>query len=935
MKLHAKRLAALLCVLTTFLTVVPFSASVSAATTYLYREGFQDYSGYEEDQLPEGWSIYNADGDEYCWYLRTDYDGAVQFVSSSWGNRHADEYLMMPSVYLPNSVESNYCLSLEYYNSYPFGGGEKDRVIIYASLSPITDPTVLTDANVVFDDAFYPGTNEVRTLVADLNAYRGQTVYLAIRHIASRIWTFEIDNFAIYAEEANRYTVAYDKCDEAVSVVPLSGSNKVIEGQDFSFKLEFAPEFHPENATLNVTANGNVLEAVDGVYTIRSVKRSQEVVIDLAYAVGDANGDGRVSLPDAVRLFYAVNGAMEIDDVSKAAGNIDTYAEFDLRDAMAMYNYVAGLRDYIDENKNISLIWKSDYMDVTNGFKAAASCTDAQYFLDRREAKDHSAKIGNRDGKAIFYRAGKARVVNMADGYAFTMPFTDFEADYSLSTLRSRYESDTFVLNVSKENSNPYGNNANGWNTYLTEWVNRYVADDTFLSRNDLSRTRAVSTSTKTLSGYTIITYDIAIDNAQDVDMPYYSIAIVRKSTDYINFHLFVLKSATNQSSAMDVITKSFKEFTPVGTAKNEEVAYECKPDVNWNDETLAYYEKLTNQNSTDWGFFTESMSDTNNSAANLRQEYAELSTALDYEYEIMPTYMHIGWGSTMHYFPTNTATEFAGGNGFNGKPVLQFTYQFTTSNNTNLGAYTPMFDIMRGEYDDHFRRLAKDIKNYGAPVLFRLNNEMNTDWTSYCGIVNLLDPDIFVMTWERLYDIFEEEGVDNCIWIYNPVATTTPYCSWGEDLCYLPDMDTVHALGLTAYEMGNGSTLTSFEKLYRDLYKKNSPYFTNYPQIISEFGCGAGGETQYDWGKGGYVTTVLGRNKAKQTAWVKAMFDCFAKREQEGYEFCNSIKGAVWFSVNDYASVNGTNYVTNYFALDDGVPETIAALKDGLANDS
>src|SRR5699024_10897811 len=127
----------------------------------------------------------------------------------------------------------------------------------------------------------------------------------------------------------------------------------------------------------------------------------------------------------------------------------------------------------------------------------------------------------------------------------------------------------------------------------------------------------------------------------------------------------------------------------------------------------------------------------------------------LDYNLDILPTYSAIGWYGTPSYFPLDMANEFAGGNGVNGKHVLQFTYQFTDSNNWNLGGYHPNFDILRGKYDDQFRRLAQDIKAYGKPVLFRLNNEMNTDWTSYSGICALLDPDIFRMTWERLYNIF------------------------------------------------------------------------------------------------------------------------------------------------------------------------------------
>ncbi len=929
MKRVTKRLLALVCAGALLLAVMPFSFAVSAARINLFAENFQSYN--DNDTVP-GWTAYNTDGDAYSWYIDRSYYGEVSYVSTSAigsGNLTPDETLTLPAVTLPASIESDYYFSLDVWAEYPWSG---DHFSVYVSTSPITDPTSLTaDQQILSEDIW--GGNDPETFVCNLNAYRGQTLYFAIRHHdASGAWQFHVDNVAVYSEEADRFDIEFDVDADAVTVIPADGTYEVIDGQDYAFSVSVNEGYHAENGTLTVSVNGEELLPENGVYSLNNVTQDQEVTVTFAYAAGDVNGDGEVSLADAIRLFYANNGLTEISAVSENAGNIDTFAVFDLKDTLALYQYIAGLRDYIDENRDTELLWSTAYADSQNGFSSVASVTDAAYYLDRRAVKDYSASSANRDSKKIFYTAKNARVVNLSDGYAFTMPFTEFEADYSLSALRSRYESDTFVLNVSEEKGNPYGNNANGWNTYLTEWINRYIADDSFLNANDLSRTRISSTSTKVLSGYTVMTYDIVIDNAQDIAMPYYSIAIVRKSTEYVNFHLFVLKSTTKQTAAMDTIVKSFKEITQVGVSKNEETAFACEPNKDWNDETKAYYAKLMEQNTTDWGFFTESMSDSSTSRDNLAKEYADLSSRLDFEYDVMPTYTHIGWGSTLNYFPTAMANEFAGGNGFNGKPVLHFTYQFTTSNNTGLAGYTPMYDIARGEYDDHFRRLARDIKLYAKPVLFRLNNEMNTDWTSYSGIVNLLDPDLFVITWERLYRIFEEEGVDNCIWIFNPIHKTTPYCSWGEYLCYMPDVDTVQALGLTSYEMGNETYLDSFRSMYSDLYKKNTPYFDNYPHIISEFGAGAGGEKKYDWGRGAYVDTLLGRNAAKQAEWVKAMFDCLEKRDEPGYEFCKNMKVAVWFGVNDYAAVNNTNYITNFFELNDIVADTVKAFKEGLA---
>ena len=73
-----------------------------------------------------------------------------------------------------------------------------------------------------------------------------------------------------------------------------------------------------------------------------------------------------------------------------------------------------------------------------------------------------------------------------------------------------------------------------------------------------------------------------------------------------------------------------------------------------------------------------------------------------------------------------------------------------------------------------------RQIKEFGHPIFFRLNNEMNTDWTSYCGIANMADPYIFANTWERMYKIFQEEGATPyMIWIIAAGSGSNPPGNW------------------------------------------------------------------------------------------------------------------------------------------------------------
>ena len=577
------------------------------------------------------------------------------------------------------------------------------------------------------------------------------------------------------------------------------------------------------------------------------------------------------------------------------------------------------------DEQNPQDIWQDGFADETNDINSE-SIKKAKLFYNG-DYVSFDKKLNNRkDIKYEFYTEDALRLVNSASKYAITIPTTEVAIDYSLSDYRVQLDFLGTRLFVSYENSSPYTNNISGWNIYLTEWLNRYISNPTYLSDNNLEYSREVISSQTILDGYEVNTYSIKINDNENISQPYYDITYIKKVGEYIEFYLFVMKSETNQSQLHDEIIKSFVEVEQFGTEANHVGQYELVANPNWNESTKQYFEKINNNETFDFGFFRYSLNDIDEEEIynKVVAEEARISGLTGYNNEVLPTYTHLGWYNEDHYFPTNLANRLAGGNGYDDKPVLQFTLQYTRNNNNvstvnKTSNYTPMFDILRGKYDEYFTRLAKDIKAYEKPVLFRLNNEMNTDWTSYCGLITLLDPDIFRLTWIRLYDIFEENGVDNCIWIFNPMAESCPHSSWGEDLCYMPGVEYVQALGLTRYEMLNDDNYyLSFEKGYNYLYLKNQNYWMNYPWVISEFGCASGGET----------TGELWRNKDIQAQWVKEMFECL--KDKKNKPFCSKVTVAVWFNCNDY---DGDGKINNALHLDSSMTEIFEIFKEGFEN--
>jgi beta-mannanase len=239
---------------------------------------------------------------------------------------------------------------------------------------------------------------------------------------------------------------------------------------------------------------------------------------------------------------------------------------------------------------------------------------------------------------------------------------------------------------------------------------------------------------------------------------------------------------------------------------------------------------------------------------------------------------------------------------------IVQLTYQLTTVNNQDLFIETPMIELLRYGDDERIRRFARDAAAFGKPFLFRLNNEMNSDWTSYSGVVNLADPDLFIKTWRMIYDIFREEGVNNAIWIFNPNDKDFPPAHWNSFAAYYPGNGYVHMFGLTGYNTGNyyrdvfGERWREFGDIYHVAIKEYAGLFDAFPWIITEF-----------------ASSSIGGNKVR---WIDNMFAVLPEFPQ--------IRAAVWFSAPDYDFRPGLEHIAaRPFWLNE-TPETLEAFRRG-----
>lgn len=487
-----------------------------------------------------------------------------------------------------------------------------------------------------------------------------------------------------------------------------------------------------------------------------------------------------------------------------------------------------------------------------------------------------------RDNKLIYYGETVKRVVNYTDGYILDIPL-DWVPDYSLSPIRVRYTADGLQATITVEEMIE-----TNMETQLKEQVNKWLLNEDYQQANRI--TELQPTEEKAYGDFKAQIIRLKMEDLPQGGKPYYTYVNLYSDARLQYVH-FLFKSAEPVAQLEDILS-SFKRISAKGLAVYSAEYNRTIPD-NWSEDTRAYYDRLCGQKKKDWGIFNSNMSSTG-----YKIIIPAMEKKIDYHFPIVSQYIAMDQD-----FPIDFANRVAE----DGR-VLQLTYHLSTVyvSDGNFGVYSSFLDVFRGECDEQLRKFAGQVRDYSKPLIFRLNNEMNSTWTNWCAYVNMLDPDIFVETWARLYRIFEEEGVNNAIWMFDPQSGSFPPGKWSNWINYLPPIEMVHMIGLTAYCSGN-SGFPSFKELYTQNIAQFKPFFQeDWPMGIPEFACGRGDGTL----------------KQEQLDWITRMF--------EDADDLPQIKYGVWFSANDYSADGST--IVNHYALDVKDEELMGTLKKGLA---
>jgi hypothetical protein len=150
---------------------------------------------------------------------------------------------------------------------------------------------------------------------------------------------------------------------------------------------------------------------------------------------------------------------------------------------------------------------------------------------------------------------------------------------------------------------------------------------------------------------------------------------------------------------------------------------------------------------------------------------------------------------------------------------------------------------ISEGRIDAYLTRVAESMKRFKSEIYVRPWAEMNADWSPYrpgtsgprAGSV-----EEFKAAWRYLYTFFQQRGVDNLRFVFNPDATidasTVPVAEiW-------PGAEFVDVLGIDGYNWGDsgrpgGNTWLEFESVFGPMYQALTALHPSAPVWICEFG--------------------------------------------------------------------------------------------------
>ncbi|MGN6585876.1 MAG: glycosyl hydrolase, partial [Solirubrobacterales bacterium] len=175
--------------------------------------------------------------------------------------------------------------------------------------------------------------------------------------------------------------------------------------------------------------------------------------------------------------------------------------------------------------------------------------------------------------------------------------------------------------------------------------------------------------------------------------------------------------------------------------------------------------------------------------------------------------------------------------------------------------------EIVEGKKDSYFKTWATAVKNYGYPLFFRWEWEMNGTWFQW-GSEAASNPTLYKEVWWHLHKLFEEQGASNITWVWCPNLSFSGSTSLTS---LYPGDSYVDWTCLDGYNFGTNpeqpDSWKSFSTLYKTSYEELLSLAPSKPIMIGEMA-----STEYGGEKSAWITDTYGTQIPKNFPKIKAV---------------------------------------------------------------
>ncbi|MEG1930752.1 MAG: glycosyl hydrolase [Anaerovorax sp.] len=472
----------------------------------------------------------------------------------------------------------------------------------------------------------------------------------------------------------------------------------------------------------------------------------------------------------------------------------------------------------------------------------------------------------------------KAKITNKVDGYSIVVP-KDMKVDLSMSEIRMVLENKHERVEIYRQELDPaVGITLESYTAYSNKFLENTVDYTTEFAQ------------TIRLAGKDMVVAQWSrapLQRVKDDKNHYASVDVAVSEKECVTFLFKSSKpyeKAGKTRSYLDVLN-TFRCVEKTAAPQIETIP--MRENSHWNAQTKDTFQQYFGKEAKlTWGIFEKE-------APLDFENLNSIESKLEFRFPILLYYTGFIEGEDRH-----PRLEKALKNAGEEDRLLELTLQ-TLGQDESKG--NMVYDVLNGNYDTYLKNYGAEIKAYGKPILFRVGNEMNGDWCVYSAYHTGKDTEIYKAFYTYIYTIFQEVGVDNVIWIWNPNARSFPDFKWNHELCYFPGNAYVDVVGMTAYNTGTyyeGELWESFSQLYDETYESYARKY-KLPLMITEF-----------------ASSSVGGDKAK---WITQMF-----QHMKTYDH---LKVALWWSNCD---LDGEGNIARPYFIDES-DEILDAFREGL----